>query len=281
MGIVSHITDGLAHLGDGRRQLLALGPLLLQVGVYGLDMPPVILRRLQDLLVGVRAATHHGAQLRLLHAQQQFKGGQAVLTPGIEYLAKGAALLLARHGQQSGQPPLQMPAMPHLGQQAEQGDDSPPRLAGDQTGPHAEQGGAREQQTQLPRLQGQPGQPGQCLAVTDPGIELLCPGDVVILGTGADRLVFDDLLLIVENRRDVGVDPVELTTLGAVLYQPHPALALLQAAPHVGERGLGHVGVADQIVGLPFHFGRAVARHIAKVLVGISDVTGGIRGRDQ
>ena len=68
MGIVSHITDGLAHLGDGRRQLLALGPLLLQVGVYGLDMPPVILRRLQDLLVGVRAATHHGAQLRLQEA---------------------------------------------------------------------------------------------------------------------------------------------------------------------------------------------------------------------
>ncbi len=125
VGIVSHIADGLAHLGDGRRQLLALGPLLLQVSVYGLDMPPVILRRLQDLLVGVRAATYHGAQLRLLHAQQQFKGGQAVLTPGIEYLAKGAALLLARHGQQPGQPPLQMPAMSHLGQQAEQGDDSP------------------------------------------------------------------------------------------------------------------------------------------------------------
>ena len=39
VGIVSHIADGLAHLGDGRRQLLALGPLLLQVGVYGLDMP--------------------------------------------------------------------------------------------------------------------------------------------------------------------------------------------------------------------------------------------------
>ncbi|MNC14548.1 hypothetical protein D3C75_623310 [compost metagenome] len=251
------------------------------MGVYGLDMPPVIFRRLQYLLVGVGAAPHHGPELGLLHAQHEFEGRQAVPPSGVEHLTEGGAQLFARHGQQPGQSLLQVPAVPHLGQQAEQGEATPGGLARHQAGPHADQGGAREQQAELPRLQGEATLPGQCLARPDPGIEPLRPGDVVILRAGAHRLVFDDLLPFVEDGGDIGIDPVELAALGAVLHQSHPALALLQSLPHIGEGGPGHVGVANQVVRDPFHLGGAVASHVAEVLVGIGDVAGGVRGRNQ
>ncbi len=38
MGVARHVANGVAELGDGGGQLLALGPLLLQVGIYGLDI---------------------------------------------------------------------------------------------------------------------------------------------------------------------------------------------------------------------------------------------------
>ncbi len=56
MGVARHVANGVAELGDGGGQLLALGPLLLQVDVDGLDIAPVIFGGLQDLLVGVGAA---------------------------------------------------------------------------------------------------------------------------------------------------------------------------------------------------------------------------------
>ncbi len=137
------------------------------------------------------------------------------------------------------------------------------------------------QKVSWPRFNVKPTQPGECFAAAQQAIELLGPRHIAGVGFGAHRLVLDDLLPGIEDWGDVSVYPIELTAFGAVLDQPHPAFSLSQPLPHVGECRLGHVGVTHQIVGHPFHLGSTIPGHITEVLVGVGNMAGGIRGRDQ
>ncbi len=130
MGAVGYIANGVAQLGDGGRQLLAVGTLLLQVSIDGLDVAPVIFGCLQDLLVGVGAAPDHGLELGLLHPQGQFNGSQGVAPPGVEYLTEAGSLVLIGKGEQMSQPLLQAPAVGCLCQQQQGGGQQPEQVAG-------------------------------------------------------------------------------------------------------------------------------------------------------
>ncbi|MCY1182544.1 hypothetical protein D9M73_231090 [compost metagenome] len=84
------------------------------------------------------------------------------------------------------------------------------------------------------------------------GIDALVEGlgTADLLGGWLDphRLVAGDLAAF-EDGRDVGIHPVVVAVLAAVLHHAHPLAPLLQGRPHVGEHGGRHVRVADQIVG--------------------------------
>jgi hypothetical protein len=100
------------------------------------------------------------------------------------------------------------------------------------------------------------------------------------IGAAAHRLVTIDLALL-EEGGDIGIHPVVAAILAAVLHHAAPRLTLLELAPQIGKRGLGHVGVAHHIVVLAHQFGAAVAGHPAEMIVGVGDHTLQIRGGDQ
>src|SRR3546814_3428883 len=67
------------------------------------------------------------------------------------------------------------------------------------------------------------------------------------LRAGPHRLVFDDLAVAADGCGE-RADPVVIAVLAAVLDDAHPRPVRLQRLPEVGKGGLGHVGVAHEVV---------------------------------
>lgn len=107
-------------------------------------------------------------------------------------------------------------------------------------------------------------------------------GSLLELGVGlaAHRLVAAYLAVLVDGG-DVGVDPVIAAILAAVFHHSPPGVALLEAIPEVGEGGLGHVGVANQVVVVADQFIDLVTGDAAEGGVGVGNDAAQIRGGNE
>ncbi|MNP19723.1 hypothetical protein D3C76_1122640 [compost metagenome] len=118
------------------------------------------------------------------------------------------------------------------------------------------------------------------LALVDALVERF--GAANLFGGGLDphRLVTDHLIAF-EDRRHIGVNPVVVTALAAILDNAHPWQALLQSAPHVREDRGGHVGVTHQVMRRPDQFLTRKPADLDEIVVAVGDHALGIRGGNQ
>ena len=91
-------------------------------------------------------------------------------------------------------------------------------------------------------------------------------------GTGAHRLVADDLAVLAD-RRSIGNDPVETAILAPVLDHAAPRPPLLEVLPHVGKGLRRHVGMADQVVRLADHLFAPETADPGEGFIGLDDVS--------
>lgn len=118
------------------------------------------------------------------------------------------------------------------------------------------------------------------LALVDALVQRLGAAD--LLGGRLDPHRLEaDYLVVVEDRRDIGVDPVVVAGLAAVLDDTHPRLALLEGLPHVGKHRWRYVGVAHQVVRRTGQFFAGETTDLDEGIVAVSDHTFGIGGGDQ
>jgi len=97
-------------------------------------------------------------------------------------------------------------------------------------------------------------------------------------GLGAHRHVARDLTVLVD-RGHVGIDPVEIPVLAAVLDQARPRNALLEGGPHVLERLGRHVGVTHDVVRLAQQLILGETADFHEVGVDVSDAALGVGHR--
>jgi hypothetical protein len=83
-----------------------------------------------------------------------------------------------------------------------------------------------------------------------PRIQRFGPGYLLTAGAHAHRLVTDHLAVL-QDRRDVGTDPVEIAVLAAVLDDTHPALAGLEVRHISSNTASGMSGWRTRLCGLP------------------------------
>ena len=107
------------------------------------------------------------------------------------------------------------------------------------------------------------------------GIKRLGGGGFGGAGLGAHRHVAARLAAF-QDGRDVGAHPVVVTVLAAVLDQARPGLAPADGAPQVLVGLGGHVGVADDVVGLADELVVAVAAHAHEGRVAVGDLAFGV-----
>ncbi|MNN04004.1 hypothetical protein D3C81_1167190 [compost metagenome] len=113
-----------------------------------------------------------------------------------------------------------------------------------------------------------------------PPVQCFGAADLLLGGLDPYRLV-PDHLVVFEDRRDVGVDPVMVAIAAAVLDDAHPRAAFLQRRPHVLEHGGRHVGVAHQVVRRADKLLAAVAADVDEGIVGVTDHPALVGGGDQ
>ncbi|MNP07170.1 hypothetical protein D3C76_991870 [compost metagenome] len=118
------------------------------------------------------------------------------------------------------------------------------------------------------------------LAGVDAPVQRLGAAHLLLAGFHPHRLVADHLV-VVEDRRDIGVDPVVVAVLAAVLHHAHPRPALLQGLPHVGEDRRRHVRMAHQVVRRADQLVAAETADGDEMLVGVVDHATLVGGGDQ
>ncbi len=85
------------------------------------------------------------------------------------------------------------------------------------------------------------------LALIEASIQRLCPANLFGVGLDPYRFIANHLIAF-ENRCDIGVDPVMVAVLAAVLDNAHPWLALFQRIPQVRKHRRRDIRVPHQIV---------------------------------
>ncbi|MNC36477.1 hypothetical protein D3C75_849990 [compost metagenome] len=107
-------------------------------------------------------------------------------------------------------------------------------------------------------------------------------GTADLFGGGLDphRLETGHLIAF-EDRCHIGVNPVVITALAAILHNAHPWQALFQRAPHVGEHRGRDVGVTDQVVRCTDQLLSGEPADFDKGVVAVGDHALGIGGGNQ
>ena len=136
---VGDFANGRRHLGDGGRDLVGLGLLLLQVAGDGLGIVQIRLRRLHDLLASLLGAGQHRIELGLIHLHGELDGSQTIDPAGIQQLHQGVVETVAGQGLQPGEAPGEGLADDERNHQGQGADEQRPARAvliaeGDQTG---------------------------------------------------------------------------------------------------------------------------------------------------
>ncbi|CAB3691390.1 hypothetical protein LMG26696_04926 [Achromobacter pulmonis] len=90
-----------------------------------------------------------------------------------------------------------------------------------------------------------------------------------------------DGLAAFDDGRDVGQHPVIAPILAAVLDHAGPGFAALDGVPEILEGGLGHVGVAHDVVGRAHQFLAREAADLDERGIGVDDAAAGVGARDQ
>ncbi len=106
-------------------------------------------------------------------------------------------------------------------------------------------------------------------------VQALCIANLLLTGGVAHGHVFHDFA-IGPDGGDVGFHPIMITVLTAIFYYAAPGLARLYRIPQVLKRGLGHVGVTDQVMGLADQLRFRIAADLDKVPVDIGDDAFGV-----
>ncbi len=117
-------------------------------------------------------------------------------------------------------------------------------------------------------------------ALADPLIESLGAADFIGSGLDPHRLETDHPAAV-EYRCDVGVDPIMVAVLRAVLDDAHPGQALFERAPHVREYGRRYVGVTHDVLGRTDQIVTFKAADFDKGIVAVSDHALHIGGGDE
>lgn len=104
-------------------------------------------------------------------------------------------------------------------------------------------------------------------------------GHLLPVGAVAYRHIAGDVAVF-PNGGGIGVYPVKIAVLAAILHQPAPGVARLDGSPHVLERFGWHVRVAHDIVRLPYQFVFAEAADVDEGTIGIGDGAAQIRFGD-
>jgi hypothetical protein len=114
----------------------------------------------------------------------------------------------------------------------------------------------------------------------DAGIQGLGGPDLLARGHLAHREVAGGFAVL-HDGRDVGLDPVVVAVLAAVLDQAGPGPAPAHGLPQVLEGLGGHVGVADQVVGLTDQLMVLEAADLDEGAVAVGDDALGVGGGHQ
>ncbi|EXJ10908.1 hypothetical protein D779_0356 [Imhoffiella purpurea] len=112
-----------------------------------------------------------------------------------------------------------------------------------------------------------------------PGIERLGGVDLIARGLAAYRDIPGDAALLAQ-RRDIGLDPVEIAVFAAILDDPGPGPTRLDGLPEILEGGGRHVRMPDQIVGRPDQLIQTEAADLDEVGVGVGDPSLEVGSRD-
>ena len=118
------------------------------------------------------------------------------------------------------------------------------------------------------------------LALVDALIKRLGPADLLGGGLDAHRFVADHLVTV-EHRCYIGVNPVVVAGLAAILDNAHPWQALFERGPHVCEHRRGHIRVTHQVVRSTDQFVAGEPTDFDKRVVAVGNDTLGICGGDQ
>ncbi len=114
-------------------------------------------------------------------------------------------------------------------------------------------------------------------ALVDVTVETLRPCDQVAVSLDPHRLEAGHLVAFLDGR-DIGIHPVMIAVLAAVVHHPHPGLALLDGVPEILEGRRRHVRVTDDIVVLAQQFLLAETAGTNEVLVDVPDDPFPVRG---
>ncbi|MNF80166.1 hypothetical protein D3C84_624030 [compost metagenome] len=145
---------------------------------------------------------------------------------------------------------------------------------------HAQQR-AEHWQQQEARSHAQPLPHGICRPATiESRIEPLGATHLPGIRPGPHRLVANHPPRL-ENRRDIGVDPIEIAIAATVLDDAHPAFAGLEVVPHLPEYLLWHVRVANQVVRAADQLLAAEAADSDELVIAVGDDAAAIGGRSQ
>jgi hypothetical protein len=117
------------------------------------------------------------------------------------------------------------------------------------------------------------------IALPDPGIEALGGSDLGPARFDAHRLITDQLLALID-RGDIGIDPVVIAVLAAILDDAAPGFALIDRVPEVLEDRRRHDGVADDVVVGAQQLFFSETADIDEGLVAIGDDALGVGGGD-
>jgi hypothetical protein len=95
--------------------------------------------------------------------------------------------------------------------------------------------------------------------------------DLAAIGLGTHRHVADGAAVFLD-RGDVGLNPVEVAVLAAVLHQASPWDAGANGLPQVGKRFRRHVRVADDVLRLANQLRSGIAADVLEVRIYVDDI---------
>ncbi|MNV55130.1 hypothetical protein D3C71_1473540 [compost metagenome] len=235
LDMVGHLLSGGRHLVDGGGHLLGLHALAFQPRRAFVSQCIGLTCLFTEVLGAVLQARQASLHARVLAEHGHFQAGLHATAVGVHLRDQRVGRGLLGQTQQALEAAL-LPAQAEQAQGYRQagGQGEAPGVAQ----PVADQEAhLADQDERQPVLQHR--QPG--VTARDCGLALI---EALIQGFGATDLLgggFDPHrfeaghLVIVENRRDVGIDPIVIAGLAAVLDDTHPRQALLEGLPHMGE----------------------------------------------
>ncbi len=229
-----------------------------------------------QMLGGVLQAGQAGLQTRLLAEDGHFQACLRAATVGVHLRDQRIGRGLIGQAQQ----PFDTALLPAQAQQAQRNR----QRGGQGEAPGGVQPGTDQEAYLTDQNEGQP-----ILYQRQPAITLrhrrFAPVQTLIKRLGAANLFcggFDPHrfiphhLAVLQHRRDVGIDPVEVTVLAPVLDDAHPRQALTQRGPHVLEHRARDVRVAHRVVRCADQLFAAEAADVGEGVVAVGDDTLGV-----